>query len=82
MTTIRVHICIESLDLAVLVDCDLPPGEEGVALTRGDDVFVTVEHTAHWTLGFLCCDSNNACELNGTCFFAPETTLSGLANNK
>jgi len=50
MTTIAVDIGIEGLNLAILIDSDLPGSKEWVTLPGGDDVFVSVEHAADRTL--------------------------------
>lgn len=60
---VAVDVGVEGLEFAVFVDGHFPSREEGVALARGDDIFVSVEHAADGSLGLFGGHGGDAGEL-------------------
>src|SRR5690242_8127763 len=76
--TVIEDIRVKRLQLAILVHRDLPPSEEGMALSRCQNVFVSVEHTTNRSADLVGCNSHDTSELNRSCLFATEATTHTL----
>lgn len=69
---------VERLDLAVPVDANLPPAEEGMALARRDHVLLAREHAAHGLARLLGSERDDGRQLDAACLFAAEAAAEAL----
>ena len=78
MATVGKHVCVKGKDLSLLGNPNLPSAEERVALTRGQDILVAVEHASNGSVKLLRGGGTSSSQLDGTRFLATKSTSQSL----
>lgn len=78
MATVGKHVGVKGEDLSLLGNSNLPSAEEGVALTRGQDILVAVKHASNGSVKLLRRGGTDSSQLDRTSFLATETTSQSL----
>jgi hypothetical protein len=78
MTPVGEHVGVESKDLSLLGDTNLPLAEERVALTGGQDILVTVQHASNGSVELLRGSGTDSSQLDRACFLATKSTSKSL----